>query len=561
MDVEAGLQPGLHSIAEEDESSALDDSVEMVLSERTFSVGALLGKAVHAIFSLVSLVVGTIWSAFTYLPFLCGRALGSVVQLIVLKPVRWISGADPTPLVKLGKYATVALSLYAAWYALNSGLLVLPSRPAYNQPYHPPTDIPPVDITGISKRLLQLENAFATFSIDSISHRADTRSQNSKLGVLEQQVQKESSLTHDAVSKLSLTTQGLQAVQQELRLLQAQVQAQKEHQERHRPAPALDQEARMLLRALEERVGTVEGGVKEAIEASKHASAGVPAGNVLEWWNKVASGKTSSLTIKSSDGKDVTGLIHELVDSAVSRMSQDTLARPDFAMYSSGASVIPSLTSETFEIKPQGLTSRVLGLVTGNGYAVGRPPVTALHHETHNGHCWPFAGASGQLAVMLSMPAYISDITIDHVAKTVATDMRSAPRHMEVWGLVEGEENAAKFRAWKDHREALKEEARIVAALAGGEYVEEEDEYPKTLPRSLPYMRITNFTYNIYASNHIQTFSVPQEIQDLGIDFGVVVLLVKSNWGREDFTCLYRLRVHGERLDGIPAPLPEEALS
>ncbi|KIP11222.1 hypothetical protein PHLGIDRAFT_125098 [Phlebiopsis gigantea 11061_1 CR5-6] len=560
LDVEDGLQPTLHSIIEEDESAELDDSVE-VLSQQSFSIGAVLGRVVHAIFSLFSVVMASVWSAFTYLPFLCGRALGYLVEFAVLSPARRLLNINTSPLVKLSKYLTVGLGFYAAWYALNSGLIVLPSRPTYTPPYRPPADIPPTDLSELSSRLLRLENVLSGLSLDIVRLREDTRTQHTQLGTLEHQLHRDSSQVYEVQSKFSTATQGLQAVQQEVRSLHAQVVAQKER-ELHQPTgPSADEEARRLLRELEQRVGTVEGGVKEALEVGKHASSDVPAGKILEWWNKLASGKTSSLTIKTSDGKDVIGVINQLVDSAVSKMSKDTLARPDFAMYSSGASVVPSLTSETFEIKPQGLTSRALGLVTGNGYAVGRPPVTALHHETHNGHCWPFAGDQGQLGVMLSMPAYISDVTIDHVAKEVATDMRSAPRHMELWGLIEGEENTAKFNTWKAFQAAQKEEACSAAKAKGEECAEDQDGYPKTLPSSVPYMRITNFTYNIYAPNHIQTFPVPQEIQDLGIDFGVVVLVVKSNWGREDFTCLYRVRVHGGRLGSIPEPLPEEAAS
>lgn len=559
-DVEAGLQPGLHSIAEadeieEDDSLPLEESVE-ALSHRTFSVGALLGRAVHAVFSLVSLVMSSIWSAFSYLPFLCGRLLGHLVELVVLKPVRWIAAIDTTPLMQLGKFATIALTVYIAWYALNSGILdMLPSRQTWPPPYHPPADIPPADISALSTRLVRLESALSSLSLDVIRLHEDARNHGSQLGSLETQMRRESNRVQDAESKYSTAVQGLQEVQHEVRVLNAQLEAHKQQQGRDRNDRATDDEARALLRALEERVGTVEGGVKEALELGKHASSSTPAGNVLDWWNKLASGKTSGLTIKSSDGKDVTGLINQLVDSAISKASKDTLARPDFAMYSGGASIIPSLTSETYEMKPQGLTANLLGLVTGNGYAVGRPPVTALHHETHNGHCWPFPGTQGQLGVMLSSPVRISDVTIDHVPREVATDMRSAPRHMELWGLVEGDMNLEVYQAWQNEREAQ----RAAAELAGEAYVEPADDYPKTLPRSVPYMRIANFTYNIYAPEHVQTFAVPQEIQDLRMDFGVVALVVKSNWGREEFTCLYRFRVHGERIGEIPPPLPEDA--
>ena len=53
-------------------------------------------------------------------------------------------------------------------------------------------------------------------------------------------------------------------------------------------------------------------------------------------------------------------------------------------------------------------------------------------------------------------------------------------------------------------------------------------------------------------------------VDDLGHDLakltkiGIVVLVVKSNWGMDEYTCLYRMRVHGERMGEIPPPLPEE---
>jgi SUN domain-containing protein 1/2 len=557
MNVEAGLRAGLESIveeAEEDDSRPLDISLEE-LSHRTFSVGALLGRGVHAIFSMVSFFMSSVWSVFSYIPLLLGRVLGYFVNLLLLTPIKWISGIDATPLLQLGKYLGAALCVYLAWYVVNSGLLSLPSRPSYPPPYYPPNDIPPGDIAELSSRLLRLESALASLSMDAIRLREDTRHHDTQLGALESQVRRDSSRVSEAESKFSSANQGIQSITQEVRILHAQIEAQKNPHNRHYDGPAADEEARTRLRELEERVGSVEGGVKEALDLGKHSATGVPASNIIEWWNKLAAGKTSTVTIKSSDGKDVTGLINQLVDSAVSKLSKDTLARPDYALYSGGANPIPSLTSKTYEVEPQGLTNRVLGMITGSGYAVGRPPVTALHHETHIGHCWPFAGSQGQLGVMLSSPVYISDVTIDHVAKELATDMTTAPRQMELWGMVEGQENIAKFKEWDALLTARKEEARVNADL---EEWENPDPYPSTLPRSAPFMRITNFTYDIHASNNVQTFSVPQEIQDLSIDFGIVVLLVKSNWGREDLTCLYRLRVHGESLGGSPIPLAED---
>ncbi|KAJ6593033.1 hypothetical protein B0H19DRAFT_911617, partial [Mycena capillaripes] len=157
--------------------------------------------------------------------------------------------------------------------------------------------------------------------------------------------------------------------------------------------------------------------------------------------------------------------------------------RPDYALHSTGASVIPSLTSQTYTLRPSSLRRRIVGYFTGDGILIGRPPITALHYDIHDGHCWPFAGSQGQLGIVLAALVYIDHITIDH-----------------------------------------------------------------TLPKFPEYIRIASFRYDIHSRNNVQTFPVDAEIRSLGIDFGVVVLVINSNWGKDEYTCLYRIRVHGQQI-------------
>jgi len=165
--------------------------------------------------------------------------------------------------------------------------------------------------------------------------------------------------------------------------------------------------------------------------------------------------------------------------------------------------------------------------------------------------------------VALSSPVYITDITIDHIAMEVAFDLRTAPRDMEVWGIVEGKENLEKVIAFRAERASQRAEARRLAEESGSPLSEEEpdeDAYPPTLPSDEPFIRIASFTYDVNAPSNIQTFPVRTEIQELGVDFGIVALVINNNWGRKDRTCLYRFRVHGERLGGIPEPyIPEDS--
>lgn len=560
----ADVDSHLHSIPETDElmtGEETDNNAE-VLSQRSFSVGATLGRGVHGAVSLFYAIARAMWGALIYIPLLVLKCIALVFNLLVWRPAQALGRMDFSALYRLVPVLLIGLGLYAAWTATSSGYLsgLIPSRGSSPPAYIPPSNSAPTDLSEISDRLLRLESALSALSIDSArTHtyiEGDAREQAlivGRISDLENRLVKESAAGLNGLESrlLTRTDQGIQSVRQEVADLHAQLEAQ-QRAAKQRGDVASDKEARERLRALEERVGSVEGGLKEAVELGNHAKDQAPVQGIPSWVKDLSAGKTS-VTIKSNNGQDVTGLFNKLVESAVSRATRDGIARPDFAMYSSGGSIVPSLTSLTYEVKPHGMTSQILGMFTGQGNAVGRPPVTILHHENRNGHCWPFPGSQGHVGVMLAYPVKVSDFTIDHVSKEVATDMRSAPRHMEVWGWVEGVDNTAKFKAWNEHRD----DARAQADLLGEEY--EEEEVPKFLPRGTPFMRLASFTYNAHSSNEIQTFPVDQHIRDLDMDFGIVVLLVKSNWGREEFTCLYRFRAHGERADGTPELLPEDS--
>ncbi|KAF9059648.1 hypothetical protein BDP27DRAFT_1340976, partial [Rhodocollybia butyracea] len=47
------------------------------------------------------------------------------------------------------------------------------------------------------------------------------------------------------------------------------------------------------------------------------------------------------------------------------------------------------------------------------------------------------------------------------------------------------------------------------------------------------YIRSASLAYNIYETKYVHTFPVLLEITELRVDFGIVVLSVRSNWGWE----------------------------
>lgn len=562
-ELEHGLpdpQPGLEVILESDEPPAVDG-----VSRRSFSIGGLLGRLVNRIARFFFSILEGILRIISLVFLMIGRILGLTVNIFFRKPTTLARSLDSRSFIYL---AVVALVIYLAWFKLYDPLAQLLPYRASPRPYHAP-ETPITNLDELVARLQNIESALSGLSLDSQRARAqqdlEARAHGevvNRMYALEARVREEARRVSEAETHLQASaSQGLSEVKRQIDTLHAQLSAVESAPQGTSPSPpppTSDEEARRQLKLLEDRLDGIEGGVQEALELSKNAvKDSAPAGPA--WWSKLSSAVSSGkgLTIKSSDGTDITGLISYLVDTSVMQVTtRDIVSRADFALHSAGARPIPSLTSHTLEMRPTTLRGTALSWMTGHGREMGRSPITALHQDIHSGLCWPMSGDFGQLGVALSFPAYITDITIDHVAKEVAFDLRTAPRDMEVWGLVEGAENLEKVVAFRAERAAQRAEAVSVAEESGSPLSEEpdEDDYPATLPGNQPFIRLASFTYDIDAPSNIQTFPVRQEIQDLGVDFGVVALVIRNNWGKKEYTCLYRFRVHGERLGGTPLP-------
>ncbi|WVQ78315.1 hypothetical protein IAT38_000400 [Cryptococcus sp. DSM 104549] len=228
------------------------------------------------------------------------------------------------------------------------------------------------------------------------------------------------------------------------------------------------------------------------------------------------SSKSAPITIKNGKGEDLTKLFNELIDAALLRYSKDTIARTDYALFTAGARVIPQLTSDTLTLSTASKAGKILW---GSKDVQGRPPATALHPDISVGSCWPFKGQEGSLGVMLTRRVVVTDVTVEHAPGELALDTSTAPKTVQVMGIMDAEEDVQKFqRHWYN--------------------LGSDDTVPDHLP-------LGTFTYDPSGASHIQTFPVPSDIVDLGIKVGVVVFKVESNWGG-DLTCLYRVRVHGE---------------
>lgn len=232
--------------------------------------------------------------------------------------------------------------------------------------------------------------------------------------------------------------------------------------------------------------------------------------------------------------------LNVLIRSSIQRYITHTISKPDFADPASGAKVIPALTSPSYDWKDRlafsdRLTHKVLGALGFGRMKVNRPS-TAFSSDVRLGSCWPFNGAHGRIAVDMGKQVRVEDVGIVHVRMDQSPNPKSAPRRISVYAQVLDAELRDKISVLVEQRETSSE-----------------------LP--IEYVKIMTVEYDLMNGDEFQVFPVPHYIQSLGLVTRRVAFEVESNWGHEEFTCLYRLRLFGEladtqaeETDGEPSP-------
>ncbi|KAL7279757.1 hypothetical protein ACG7TL_006164 [Trametes sanguinea] len=128
------------------------------------------------------------------------------------------------------------------------------------------------------------------------------------------------------------------------------------------------------------------------------------------------------------------------------------------------------------------------------------PPELVLEDDMRVGRCWRFTGSRGQIAISLPVFIHPTHVSIDHIPRAIAADVGQAPRRMTLWGVIDGFENQE-----RDHPPLTKDE-----------YI---------------FVELADFVYNVTQVRPVQTFALREEVRQLGIDIGLVVLEIMDNWG------------------------------
>jgi len=203
------------------------------------------------------------------------------------------------------------------------------------------------------------------------------------------------------------------------------------------------------------------------------------------------------------------------------KLKQDTVVKVDFALPSAGAVIIHRNTSQTFVPPNWRLQNVVEHILSSYGVSKGfvdllplanaekhflqltsllgidrstGVPEDAISRDVSLGSCWPMDGQRGYITILLQQEIMVESISIQHVSRQEATDIRSAPHELSFFGA-------------------------------------RDDRGPSDF--------LLEGAYSINGPAK-QTFHLkePRPIRSIKVD-------VASNHGHPDYTCLYKVSVHG----------------
>ncbi|KAI5641966.1 SUN domain-containing protein 2-like [Phthorimaea operculella] len=185
----------------------------------------------------------------------------------------------------------------------------------------------------------------------------------------------------------------------------------------------------------------------------------------------------------------------------------------DFALESAGARILD--TGDTVEhVNYESSVSQFLhGLATlmCRGHECLNARVM-IRPGTLPGECWAFKGHKGEAIIRLLGTIYVSGISVEHIPPHISPtkDISSAPRVFRLEGL--------QYR---------------------------NDEYPHVFG---------TFEYN-KEGRPIQYFEVQKPTQT---GYNLVRVRILSNWGHPVYTCVYRVRIHGDLVKGQAVKVAED---
>ncbi|KZP00522.1 hypothetical protein CALVIDRAFT_533524 [Calocera viscosa TUFC12733] len=234
---------------------------------------------------------------------------------------------------------------------------------------------------------------------------------------------------------------------------------------------------------------------------------------------KRAEKAAKSATVNGSGGS----VNSNLVDARLAQLGYNTILRTDHALFEYGSGIAPQFTSPQYDVfAPTTNKPRLSGLF-GKPAPLGPDASAVIMPFLDPGHCWAFKGDAGSIGIRLHRFIYVDEIVLEIPPQPMLDQPDTTPKQFDVWGYVEGGNSAKQQEYLKTHPSAN----------------------TPTPPHNDPkFLHLGSFEYDDQG-NAIQSFILDASPSEHNIDFGLLVFTFSSNYGGE-YTCLYRIRVHGE---------------
>ncbi|KAF8445473.1 UNC-like C-terminal-domain-containing protein [Terfezia claveryi] len=205
----------------------------------------------------------------------------------------------------------------------------------------------------------------------------------------------------------------------------------------------------------------------------------------------------------------------------------------DYASHAGGGFIDPERTSETYEKHPPNTFSNWAHWMLGTPGRIPKPGKAISSDARKPGNCWPFAGKTGNLGIILRDPVYVTGMTLEHIEWNRCFARDATPKSIIFWVRIMETEKYYK-KAVLEASKALGEKPELVQAT-------------KNLKNMYDYVKVGKFEYEFTeTSPPEQTFWIPMDMRTLNISSDKVLLHFYDNYGNPNYTCIYRVKVHGE---------------
>ncbi|KYQ53201.1 SUN domain-containing protein 2 [Trachymyrmex zeteki] len=186
--------------------------------------------------------------------------------------------------------------------------------------------------------------------------------------------------------------------------------------------------------------------------------------------------------------------VRNMVKNELQTYDADKTGRTDYALESSGGAILSTRDTESYSTG-----APVLNLFGIPLCQQQNTPRAVIQIGVLPGECWAFKGSSGSVVIRLLGHVHVSGVSLEHISSLISPtgETATAPKDFSVWGLSDLDDKKP---------------------FSFGSFIYDNTGSP------LQYFEVQNRAKKVY---------------------DIIEVKVHSNSGNPEYTCIYRIRVHG----------------